>query len=83
MRFFRKHKKFEKFVVLSCQRNYFKKGDTIEIFGSGHNIITYKIDKILDEDDNEIEVVRHPRQIVKMQIKDTLYKDDMLRIKFN
>jgi len=63
------------------QRNYFKKGDIVEIFGPKHNIITQRIDKIIDEDDNEIEIVRHPRQVVKIKIDDTLYIDDMIRVK--
>lgn len=63
------------------QRNYFKKGDIVEIFGPNHNIITIKLDKIIDEDDNEIEIVRHPRQVVKIKVEDTLYRDDMIRVK--
>lgn len=63
------------------QRNYFKKGDIVEIFGPKHNIIIYKLDKIFDEDDNEIEIVRHPKQIVKIKIEDTLNVDDMIRVK--
>ena len=63
------------------QRNYFKKGDIVEIFGPKHNIITYKLDKIIDDDGNEIEIVRHPRQVVKIKVEDTLYTDDMIRVK--
>ena len=63
------------------QRNYFKTGDVVEIFGPEHNIITYKLDKILDEDGNEIDVVRHPKQIVKIKIEDPLNVDDMIRVK--
>ena len=63
------------------QRNYFKKGDIVEIFGPKHNIITIKLDKIIDEVGNEIEIVRHPRQVVKIYIEDTIHIDDMIRIK--
>jgi len=63
------------------QRNYFKVGDEVEIFGPNHNIINKKIDKIIDEDGNFIEIVRHPRQVVKIKIDDIVYKDDMIRIK--
>ena len=71
----------EKRIATIEQRNYFKKGDIVEIFGPNHNIITYKLNKIYDEDDNLIEIVRHPRQVVKLKIEDTLEKDDMIRIK--
>lgn len=63
------------------QRNYFKKGDTCTIFGSNHGDITYTFTDIIDEDDNIIDVVRHPRQIVKIKINEPLEKYDMLRIK--
>lgn len=63
------------------QRNYFKKGDIIEIFGPKINTITYQVDEIIDEDNNIIEIVRHPKQIVKLKINEKVYKDDMIRIK--
>ena len=63
------------------QRNYFKKGDIVEIFGPNHDIITYKLDKIYDENGYELDVVRHPKQIVKMPINNALEKCDMVRIK--
>ena len=39
--------------------------------------------RIFDLDDNIIEIVRHPRQVVKIKIDDTLYIDDMIRLKYN
>jgi len=63
------------------QRNYFKEGDIVEIFGPNHEIITYKFNTIYDEDDNIIDIVRHPRQIVKISIDNRLDVYDMIRIK--
>lgn len=63
------------------QRNYFKKGDIVEIFSPNQDIITLKIDKIYDEDDNLISVVNHPKQIVKINVFEKLEKDAMMRIK--
>ena len=63
------------------ERNYFKKGDIVEIFGPNHNIITKRIDEIIDEEGNNIEVVRHPKQVVKIKRDETVYVDDMMRIK--
>lgn len=65
------------------QRNYFKVGDVVEIFGPNHDIIEYKFDKIYDEDNNLIDVVRHPKQIVKVTIKSGVNSGDMIRIKNN
>ena len=61
-------KSYENGIATVEQRNYFQKGDIVEIFGPKHEDITYTIDKIIDEDNSEIEVVRHPRQIVKLPI---------------
>lgn len=63
------------------QRNYFKKGDTVNIFGPNHESFDYTIDKIIDENGDIIEIVRHPKQIVKIPIELKLEKDDMLRKK--
>ena len=63
------------------QRNYFKEGDIVEIFGPKHEIITYKFNTIYDEDNNIIDIVRHPRQIVKIYIDNRLDVYDMIRIK--
>ncbi len=63
------------------QRNYFKKGDIVEIFGPNIDIITYQINDIWDENNNLIEIVRHPKQIVKLRINEKLFKNNLLRIK--
>ena len=63
------------------ERNYFKKGDKVEIFGPNHDVINYEFDEINDEEGNIIDTVRHPKQIVKVYIEDELYVDDMIRIK--
>ena len=63
------------------QRNYFKKGDVVEFFGPNIDTFEFKIDKIIDEDDNIIEIVRHPKQVVKIILDKKVYKFCMMRIK--
>ena len=63
------------------QRNYFKKGDIVEIFGPNIPIYTLEIDEIIDEDNNIIEIVRHPRQIIKIKIENKVFKNDLIRRK--
>lgn len=63
------------------QRNYFKKGDIVEIFGPNHEIYEMEISKIFDEDNNEINIVRHPKQIVKIPIEKKVFEYDMIRKK--
>ena len=63
------------------QRNYFKTGDEVEIFSSFHDTISLKIGKIYDEENNEIDVVRHPKQIITTYVENKLYKYDLIRVK--
>ncbi len=63
------------------QRNYFKVGMEIQFFGPNIETFNYKVHKIYDEDNNEIEVANHPRMIVKLPVMNHLNKDDLLRIK--
>lgn len=63
------------------QRNYFKCGDIVEIFGPHNEIITLKLDKIYDENGEIISVVRHPKQVVKIHVDKCVKKFDMMRIK--
>ena len=62
------------------QRNYFKVGDEIEFFGP-NKTFTYKIKEIFDSDMNNIDIVRHPREIVYLKVEENLENYDMLRIK--
>lgn len=63
------------------QRNYFKVGDTVEIFGPNKDTITLTIEEIYDEDNNKIEIVNHPKQIVKIKVLDKVGNNDLMRVK--
>lgn len=67
--------------IILEQRNYFKVGDIVEFFGPNAQNYTFTIDKIYDENNLEIEIVRHPRQVVKIPCDKVLDKDFMMRIK--
>lgn len=71
----------EKKLATIEQRNYFKKGDVVEIFGPNSSTISIKINEIFDEADNIIDIVRHPKQIVKIKIEQKINKNDLMRIK--
>jgi len=64
------------------QRNYFKKGDVVEFFGPNDTGFRYEINEIYDEDNNLIDVVRHPKQIVYLKVDKKLNKYDFMRIKY-
>lgn len=67
-------------VAVIEQRNYFKKGDIVDIFGPRHDTYTIKIDDIFDENNNIIDVVRHPRQVISMVIDKDIKSGDIIRI---
>ena len=67
-------------VAVIEQRNYFKKGDIVDIFGPKHETYTIKIDDIFDENNNIIDVVRHPRQVISMVIDKDIKSGDIIRI---
>ena len=61
------------------QRNYFKKGDKVELFGPNKEFYAFEINDFYDEEMIEIEVARHPQQIIYLPFKDNVAKYSMLR----
>ena len=70
----------EKCIILE-ERNYFKKGDVVEVFGPDLDATTFTIDKIYDEDNNLIDVCRHPKMIVKIPFDYKVMEGSMIRLK--
>lgn len=62
------------------QRNYFQKGDLVEFFGPNITTFQTKIDEIIDEKGEQIEVVRHPKQIVKIKLSTPVFKNNFMRV---
>lgn len=67
--------------ILLEQRNYFKVGDVVEFFGPNMEPFTYKINKIYNESQESIEIVRHPRMLVTLELDKKLPKYSMMRLK--
>lgn len=61
------------------ERNYFEKGYEIEIFGPNTKLIKTKITEIIDEENNIIDIVRHPKQIVRLKLDFEVEKNDIIR----
>lgn len=70
-------------MVTMTQRNYFKVGDKVEMFGPNIETFSFEINKIYDEDGNLLEVARHPEEIIKFHLDKKVYKDDIMRVKIN
>lgn len=60
------------------QRNYFKKGDLVTVFGPNDEF-DMVVETIYDEDMNEIEIVRHPKQIVYIKCDKKVSCDYMIK----
>lgn len=63
------------------QRNYFKRGDVVQFFGPNIETFDYKVEEILNEEDEKIEIANHPRMIIKLKVNTKLNQYDMMRIK--
>lgn len=70
-----------KFLTIE-QRNYFKIGDTVEIFGPGKEIFSFTIDSMCDALGNSLEVARHPKEIIKIPIVGDFSRYDIMRKKY-
>ncbi len=66
-------------IVTLQQRNHFKPGEEVEFFGPEIENFTQQIEKIWDEDGEELDAARHPLQIVKFKVDKPLYPNNMMR----
>lgn len=66
-------------MVTLEQRNYFKPGQEVEFFGPEIDNFKIIVDKIWDDKGNELDVARHPLQIVQFKVDKKLYPNNMMR----
>lgn len=66
--------------IVLVERNYFSPRDEMEIFTPTGEIYSYTVDKIYDEDMNELEVARHPEQVLKLKFPKELPPYSMIRL---
>ena len=69
-------------LVIVEQRNYFKKGDTVNIFGPSGFEKDLKIEKIYNENMEEVEIANHPKEILKIKADYFIPNNSMMRVKF-
>jgi len=68
-------------IVTITERNYFEPNTEVEIFMPSGKIISFTIDKIYDENMNELDKACHPEEILKLRVDEFIEKDSMMRIK--
>ena len=68
-------------ILTISERNYFEPGEVVEIFSPSGNVIEYKIDKIYNENMEEVEKACHPEEILKLKIDEDIEISSMIRKK--
>ena len=68
-------------MVTLTQRNYFKPGDKVEMFGPNIETFSFAVPEIYDEDGNILEVARHPREVIRFYLEEKVYPNDIMRVK--
>ena len=68
-------------IVTISERNYFEPGTEVEIFMPSGRVISFTVDKIYDNDMNELEKACHPEEILKLKVDEFIEKDSMMRLK--
>ncbi|ELK4048660.1 U32 family peptidase [Staphylococcus pseudintermedius] len=61
------------------QRNHFKPGQEVEFFGPEIQTFKQVVDKIYDEEGNELDAARHSLQIVQIKVDQPIYPNNMMR----
>lgn len=71
----------ENHIVTISERNYFEPGTEAEIFMPSGKVISFTVDKIYDENMNELEKACHPEEILKLEVDEFIEKNSMMRLK--
>ena len=50
------------------ERNYFEKGDRVDLFTPNKEVLTFTVDKLYDKDKNLIDIARHPDEIYYIEV---------------
>lgn len=67
-------------ILTIVERNYFQPTDEVELFTPSGKNYYFTIDKIYDENMRELEVARHPEQVLKLKFEYDVEKDSMIRL---
>lgn len=68
-------------IVTLTERNYFAPGTEVEVFTPSGKTYSFTIDKIYNENMEELEVARHPEEIIKLIVDYDIEPFSMMRLK--
>ena len=66
-------------TLIMEQRNYFKVGDEVQVFGPKY-VKNFKVVSIINEDGESVDDAKHPQEILKIQVPFEVQKYDIIRI---
>lgn len=70
-------------IVTITERNYFKTGDEVEVFGPNIKAFSFKMPDIYNKGNEKVNIGRHPEEILKFKLDKKVYKGDMIRAKID
>ena len=68
--------------IIIEQRNYFSKGDVINIFGPKKEPFNIVVSYIKNSDNELVDAARHPKEILRIPCDKKVSKNDLLRVNF-
>jgi len=71
----------DKQEVTMVVKNYFKKGDMVDVFGPNIKTFSFEMPSFYDEEGNILQIANHPEDIIKFKLTEKVYQDDIIRIK--
>lgn len=74
-------KHYEDGIATVEVRNYFKKGDVVQIFGPTMETIEFRIESIADENGEKLEYCNHPKDVVYIPVQEFCEENAMMRTK--
>ena len=65
------------------QRNKFNVGDTLEVFGPKTDVFDFKIEYIIDEEEQSVDSASHPQEKLKINMPISVNEGDIIRVKIS
>lgn len=62
------------------QRNNFKKGDSVEVFGPNLKPTIFLVEEFINEEGKTVDVANHPQEILKIKVPFKVQKYDIIRV---
>lgn len=62
------------------QRNNFKVGSTVEVFGPNLEPTKFIVEELINDKNEQVDVAKHPQEILKIKVPFLVQKNDIIRI---